>query len=301
MPSHGRIIAAIVVAAFCHAGAWAQSQSPPPSKASSQPAIFEFAKTLASEIQQAGIAERAGGEAAQPAQGPQALPLKDMRDHDPDFADVQQQVAQYTHQLAIYTNEVGNFTKWLIIVTAILVAVGALVIWQTERTVETFIGGERPHIFLGDPEPHLLHAGTQFAINPWVEFVLINYGRTPAMVSTLRAELFLGEELPRTRRFINAIRFNGPSVLHREPDLYKVEFPRVLTDDEIDEFNSERLHFYLFGYLKYRDVFDIHHERGFGFRFDKQDAGFRAAGGSAYNYYRQTKPRRHDGLLAPSH
>ena len=256
---------------------------------------------MASEIQQAGVEERGGGESAQPGQHPESLPPKDIRHHDVDVAEVQQELARYTQQLSIYTGEVASFTRWLIAVMVVLVAIGALVIWQTERTVETFVGGERPHIFLGDPEPHLTHAGTPFAINPWVEFVLINYGRTPAMVSTLRAELFLGENLPRRRKFSNAIRFNGPSILHREPDLYKIEFPRVLTDEEIDEFNNERLHFYLFGYLKYRDVFDTYHERGFGFRFDKQEAGFRSAGGSAYNYYRQTKPRRNDGLLESLH
>jgi hypothetical protein len=299
MPSHGRVIAAFVVATFWHVGAWAQSQEPRQPEPSAEAAIFELAKTLASDIQKAGITERAGGDAPRAVEGAQTLPPKGTR--DPDFVDVQRQVAEYTRQLSIYTNEVGNFTKWLIIVTAILVAVGALVIWQTERTVETFIGGERPHIFLGDPEPHLLHAGTPYAINPWVEFVLINYGRTPAMVSTLRAELYLGPELPRTRQFNNAVRFNGPSVLHREPDLYKIEFPRVLTEKEVAELNDERLHFYLFGYLKYRDVFDMHHERGFGYRFDKQEAGFRTVGGNAYNYYFRTKPGKNGGLLEPSH
>jgi hypothetical protein len=210
------------------------------------------------------------------------------------------------------TSDVSDYWPWpvfgihlkvtdslLALFTFFLVLIGASQAHRLRQTVESVIRGEQPHIFDSDPKPSLFPRGAYAMYpespdtpKPSADFFLVNYGRTPGFVTLIRSELLLGAELPQSRKFEFATRVEGEGVLKKESDSvsYTTEFHRNLTSEEIAALREEKLFFFLFGIIQYRDVFDVRHERGFGFRFDKRSPGFRRWGGKTYNYYK-TKTR----------
>jgi hypothetical protein len=125
---------------------------------------------------------------------------------------IDRQIKIYTGQLADYTAALSRYTRWLFIATAVLVAVS---VWQgtnLKRSVDSYISGERPHIFPTEPNAagivnrcnSVLVEGPPLEFPPRPPFVTIafgNFGKTIGVLRELRMELAFGP-LPAKPTFV---------------------------------------------------------------------------------------------------
>jgi hypothetical protein len=197
---------------------------------------------------------------------------------------------------------------------------------RLKQTVDSYMHGERPYISPAAPKPSLMPTGAhsmyyatmgdptkQGVPKPWIEYAFINVGRTPAIIEKVRAEIFLGKELPKTPTFtysmVGATEIAVPTDKRYDPPI--CEFNRHLTVAEWQElkatpsakgkeiFPPKDLAFFFFGYVQYRDVFGWVHTKGFGFHFRDQTPYL--WGGKAYNYETSDEHPRKSGWWNPRH
>jgi hypothetical protein len=190
----------------------------------------------------------------------------------------------------------------LALFTLFLVFVGTWQGWHLRKTVESFEVGERPYIYPSAPE---LGPITRLYITPpappFVALKFGNFGKTIAIIRTIRGELVLGT-LPRTRNYSYSPLRAGYVVARpdQETEQYSFNFSRLLTPDDTKNIVTAALEFHFFGEVTYTDIFSRIHEKAFAFRLEyhpgRDIAECHPAGGRGYNYIKSRKaPKEYQG------
>jgi hypothetical protein len=162
--------------------------------------------------------------------------------------------------------------------------------------------GERPYLFVTP-----IHNVLQYAINdanpqntwepfrafgrqPFVTFNIINYGKTPAILHEISANLKISTILP-LRQDLSKIMPQASIVISTGHNTSEVTC-------EVDNWdaNAHRTtiangheHFWLVGEIKYDDIFGNVTVSGFCFRYHVATKSFHEDGGDAYNFQSTTK------------
>lgn len=193
-------------------------------------------------------------------------------DHDQKSAN-DRRLTEYTCHLAIYTAQLATFTKWLVGVTIAVALVG---VWQGVQlgrhgkiAERALIDLERAHIF-----PSIVDVHTNDIRGPLVFRVRMrSMGRSPAIIKEV------------------LIKCHGPIAL---PDIIDTtgadieKFDWVIDDTQFSkEFVSPHEGpQYIFGFIRYEDIFRREHRSWIGVRFDPALDGenhTERAGGDKYN------------------
>jgi hypothetical protein len=234
---------------------------------------------------------------------------------------IDRKLSEYTGQLSVYTEKLSNYTLWLVIATIVLAIIALWQGRQLKRTVDTSVIESQPALspYVVDMEKlhELPKPGVQVTFNGIVIFyssilfIFENYGKTPAIIRRVQADLFLTEKdsLPK-------VNFHDLPVHHHEEIIQggtkrdelgkmaavdlrkKVEVDNKQFQELLSEAKENFRRFFLVGVVIYDDVFGYRHTRRFcrklrlahGVRFQAQH------GGMAYNSIRRQKIPKKDPL-----
>jgi hypothetical protein len=191
----------------------------------------------------------------------------------------------------------------LALFTLLLVVTGAWQGWHLRRTVQSYISSDRPYSYPGVFNTSRLLPTGAHAVYPLcpgvpfpeIDWTFMNVGKSPGIIKEIRAELFLGESLPRRPTFTYSEPLSAEFVARADKETDPITFPfnRHLTLTEIDEIGVGTTQFCFFGYVKYSDSFQFLHTKGFAFKihFHPKDRAV-PVGGRQYNYSKSTKMSR---------
>lgn len=182
----------------------------------------------------------------------------------------------------------------LALFTAPLVIIGGIQARRLRETIDSVVRGERPYLYVRKPRDHLhpTYAPGRFpfakegTLKSYVEYQIVNLGRTAAILESVRVELALGPNFAPKPKFINSKRRANERYLVPDPeaftDLEQCECPTPLTREQLDLWTANKLSFLFFGNLIYRDNFGDTHTRWFAYRL--VHTGATVWGGKRYNY-----------------
>lgn len=195
----------------------------------------------------------------------------------------------------------------LALFTGFLVVIGAKQATRLRQTVESYMTGERSYIFPSVPDftaffpsgAHAMYPTMPGVPVPKVGLKFANVGRTSCIIKAIRTEISIGDDLPGIPKFIYSAELIGDIV--SRPDMQTetitFEFNRNLTVDEINYIGVGTTPVYIFGYVRYADIFGFLITKGYCFQVRRGPNGFiRIAGGGAYNYRKYKKATPNEAL-----
>jgi hypothetical protein len=153
---------------------------------------------------------------------------------------------------------------------------------------------EGPHLHLSADSGYSNGRMTSTETDPSVYFVFKNYGRTPAILTQLKAALVLSSETPSTPPSTFTTERAGRYVVGEGEttfDVMKERFSSRISLEDLTAEQRENLRLQpgsvlFYGHAIYESVFGDQYAFGWGFR-PISGGGFIPAGGSAYNYRRK--------------
>lgn len=180
--------------------------------------------------------------------------------------------------------------------TLLLVLVGGWQGMHLRRTVVSAIIGERARIFPAVPTivlpPASLYDKPPFdAPNPksFVSCSFMNIGRTPGIIKEVRGEIIFDGPIPPIPTFTYSAAKPGEQICRPDNETNTIPFEteRPLTKSERQSVIDGKVEFAFFGYVRYADIYQTMHEKGFCFKMHMRPSSHvEVIGGSAYNYSR---------------
>lgn len=240
-------------------------------------------------------------------------------------ADNDKKIAQYTEELAVYTKNLANYTSLLALITLAVAGIGFWQGKQLKRTVDTAVIEAQPVLSPYVLEMEQLHKlvplGTimDFAAPQTFTSKILasfeNYGKTPAMIRRVQADLFLtlNDQLPSIdydklpeRQFEGAIPGETYHADLADRSAFEVdstvtvkykEFNELLAEAENDG-DSDFRRFFLIGIVVFDDFYGMRHERRFclKMRFSHTVRFQAQKGGMKYNSSTREKIPKEDPL-----
>lgn len=201
------------------------------------------------------------------------------------------------HRLGITDSLLAAFT-------AILVFIGWWQGIQLRKSVGAARIGERAYVFPGNPRAFVRPMGSLVLYyrtlspekrgpKPSINFELINYGRSPAIIMQVRTSMeFIGDEIPKYPMFEHSTLWEGETILAKDSrsEVMTFTFHRNITPDELDQINAGEITPFFYGFVLYRDVFGYLHQHGWGNIFTAKSLdGATQIGGRAFNYSRSRR------------
>ncbi len=207
-------------------------------------------------------------------------------DGNPDEKlNIDRQVAEYTRQLAIYTEDVSRFTFWLVIATIVIASIGILQWWETrniaKRQLRAYIGTRPSNLGSGNPME--------------ATYEIRNHGQTPAYSLLDNAVLEICPyPLPPDFPFPNLPPPNPSLTVVHPDDVHYTGMgraQRIFTPQEITLIAAGASHrLYIFGMVKYEDIFKKAHTTKFCHSFYGNPAFQSLANGIAVQFQLKTEP-----------
>lgn len=201
------------------------------------------------------------------------------------FQKVTSKVLSPEQQVALYTRELAWFTAGLFVATILLfvasVVQGCFIAWgnKTARiaadaardSADASVAASRAYLF-----PSVNDTRQDFAVNfttthrPLyeVQFRLVNYGNTPAVIKRIDATVYCGNRprgsIPTMQRTKGLF---GSVVLPNEQSAYAIaKFP--ISQEQKEAILAETSEIFLVAIVVFEDVFEWHHRTLFCLRFD---------------------------------
>jgi hypothetical protein len=145
---------------------------------------------------------------------------------------------------------------------------------------------ERPILQIVEPFQSIAHPLSDEPDAISTSYKIANFGRTPATLHEI------------------SIQF-GPWNDPPPPPVYEIKFLTAVvipqgqtipgkTQKLPPRFDADKRHSFVFGYLRYSDIFGFSHITGFGLRWERDLKSWAISGGVAYNYQRiEREPEKH--------
>jgi hypothetical protein len=151
---------------------------------------------------------------------------------------------------------------------------------------------ERPFAIVVDQGMRTLDRGTsdddvvprfRIAEPPTFWMDLINYGKTPAIITSIATKGFVGTEFPADPDYEETVRRR--IILRNSKPMGEIRFALAdIGTDDIDRVDTGTARAMVYGRIKYKDVFSRRHAHGFGLSLDTKNGRLYHDGGAAYNY-----------------
>jgi hypothetical protein len=144
---------------------------------------------------------------------------------------------------------------------------------ELRRTVRAFQSSDQPNVCIGSAQLALFEIDNAAVGNaarhiPTVHWTIDNLGKSPATIHEVRSEIYFGLASQNFRTFEYSEARLGTTILPAgcKSPLMTTQHSRAITEAEIDEtlVNSKEIIF--FGYVKYKDTFNIMHTYNFGLK-----------------------------------
>jgi hypothetical protein len=159
--------------------------------------------------------------------------------------------------------------------------------------------GERPYMLVSPVRDVLEYAITNanptdpmlpFTAQPYVTIIIMNYGKTPAILREVGADLKISATLP-TRGYFSKVLPQANTVIPTDRNVGGINCTAETWNADAHRAaiaNGEQ-HFWLVGELKYDDIFGNVTVAGFCYRYYVATKSFHEDGGNKYNFQRTTK------------
>lgn len=204
------------------------------------------------------------------------------------------------------TEEIKTFTGYLVLIGAIQAGIFflQLIVFgrqarRLRETVESQERSERAILFATKIEPAIfptaahdkIYPGGQDAPWPRIHYSFVNFGRSAAVIKRVRMHLILKETLPSEPDYQDAVSQEGENVLANGDITHpnRIVFGRHLTADELIEVRNGLKKFFMFGHVRYTDIYGSLHCYAFCFQFLPERNSVFVTGGPNYNYRRVEK------------
>jgi hypothetical protein len=125
-----------------------------------------------------------------------------------------------------------------------------------------------------------------------VDYFIANYGRTPAIIKSIFANLVVANGIPEDR-IIHGTPSIPPSiaVVQGEPNGPLMCFCKdEITFNILDDIIAEQKYLFFFGEVSYKDVFSHEYTTGFGWIYYPKLQTWNPAGGDDYNFHMTVSP-----------
>lgn len=183
----------------------------------------------------------------------------------------------------------------LVLFTYCLVIVG---LHQMRITDETVKRSERAILFVGKIQailfPPEAPPGNE---KPWPRFGynFANLGRTAAIIDRVEVGMFVGNKIPPNTGYSECRARDGERVLAagESTEMYVAHMERHFTPLEIEEINNGKQVAFMFGFVRYDDIFGYVQSYSFCFQYHPEIKGVAVSGGEQYNF-RHTKEKKYE-------
>jgi hypothetical protein len=199
----------------------------------------------------------------------------------------------------VFANENGSAVAAIATIALVISTIGLWLVTGTAATAakaaaEVIPTLERPYIFVVNIELRQLALGplASLAANP-LQFIIPNgqiwfknYGRTPAIIYGASLNLILESTLPPIPSY--APPSGGELVIGSDKDSPPQSFGlNDVTEEMSTEFQDGVRTYFLYGFVRYRDVFHKKHIYGFCAHYSLRERTWGRDGGDIYNYDRE--------------
>lgn len=159
------------------------------------------------------------------------------------------------------------------------------------RNTETLVSLESPKVFIREVVLH--KHGTRYGdlqVGANIQLVVVNYGRTPALLIEYCIECVFDDGLPETPHYASVIQLTDMPALEQH-ETYPLGSPPavLLSEDLVRSVEKGNRSLWLYGYIGFGDILQNTWRVGFCYRWTERDAqghkGFRHVGLDKYNYY----------------